>query len=172
MNYIVLNSFRFVLFVLFQVLILNNVEIAGGMYIMTYPLFLLLLPFEISTVMLMLIAFVFGISIDAFSNTFGLHASSAVVFAFFRPLVFKLFSPRDGYDNVETSTVYTMGFRWFLYAFGLLLLIHHSWYFLIEQFKWNEFPLILRKLVLSLPVSFGICLLIQFIFVDKKKKER
>jgi rod shape-determining protein MreD len=160
------------LFVLFQVFILNHVEIAGGMYIMTYPLFLLLLPFEMSTVVLMLIAFLFGLTIDAFSNTFGLHASAAVVFAFFRPLVFKLFSPRDGYENVETSTIYSMGFRWFLYAFGLLLLIHHTWYFIIEQFKWNESLLIIRKLLISLPASFGVSLLIQFIFVDKKKKER
>lgn len=172
MNAFVINSIRFLLFVLFQVLVLNNLEIGGGMYPMLYPLFIFLLPFEMGTVPLLLLSFFFGITIDAFSNTFGLHASSALVFAYFRPVIFKLFSPRDGYENVEISTVYTMGFRWFFYTFGLLLLIHHTWFFVIEVFKWNEFTLILKKIALSLPLSFLLSLLVQFIFVDKKKKER
>lgn len=172
MNVFVANSIRFILFVLFQVLVLNNLEIGGGMYPMLYPLFILLLPFEMGTIPLMLVAFFFGLTIDAFSNTFGLHASSALVFAFFRPIIFKLFSPRDGYENIEVSSVYTMGFRWFLLTFGLLLSIHHFWFFIVEVFKINEILLILRKLLLSLPVSFLLALLTQFIFFQKKKAER
>src|SRR3989338_8399820 len=83
--------------------------------------------------------------LDALSNTFGLHASSALIFAYFRPVIFKLFAPRDGYENTEESNIYTMGTRWFIYAFGLLLLIHHTWFFLIEIFKLNEILLLLRK---------------------------
>jgi hypothetical protein len=60
MNNLVANSLRFVLFILFQVLVLNNLEIGGGMYPMLYPLFIFMLPFQISTVTLMLIAFFFG----------------------------------------------------------------------------------------------------------------
>ncbi len=172
MNQIVANSLRFVLFILFQVLVLNNLEIGGGMYPMLYPLFIFMLPFQISTVSLMVIAFFFGLFIDALSNTFGLHASAAVVFAFCRPLLFKVFSPRDGYENIETVSIHTLGIRWFVYNFGLLLLIHHTWFFLIEVFKWNEFLLILRKLILSWPVSLGLALLTQFIFFQKKKVDR
>lgn len=53
MNAFVINSIRFLLFVLFQVLVLNNLEIGGGMYPMLYPLFIFLLPFEMGTVPLL-----------------------------------------------------------------------------------------------------------------------
>ncbi len=172
MNSFVLNSIRFVLFVLFQVLILNNVEPGLGLYIMIYPLFIFMLPFQMGTVPLMLLSFAFGLVIDSFSNTFGLHASSAVVMAFFRPIIFKWLSPRDGYENVESVSVYSMGGRWFLYAYGTLILIHHTWFFAIESFKLNEFVWVLLKIGLSAPSSFLLSLLVQFIFISNKKAVR
>ncbi len=172
MNSFVLNSIRFVLFVLFQVLILNNLEPGLGLYAMIYPLFILMLPFQMGTVPLMLASFAFGLVIDSFSNTFGLHASSAVVMAFFRPLIFKWLSPRDGYDSVESVNVYSMGGRWFLFSYGTLLLIHHAWFFIIESFKLNEFLWILIKIGLSVPCSFLLSLLVQFIFISNKKAVR
>lgn len=167
-NTLLINSIRFLFLAFFQVFILNNLEIGWGIYPMIYPLFILLLPFEMSTILLLVISFFFGLTIDSFSNTFGLHTSAALIFAYFRPLVFKLFAPRDGYENVETSTVYAMGFRWFLSAVGLLLLIHHTWFFMLEVFKWNEFGLIVTKIVCSVPLTFGLFLLVQFIFSSRK----
>lgn len=172
MNVIVSNSIRFVLLVLVQVLILNNLEIGFGIYPMLYPLFILLLPIEMATVTLMFISFFFGLTIDAFSNTFGLHASSAVVFAFFRPLIFKLFAPRDGYEMNEMNALNLLSIRWFIVSFIVLLYIHHTWFFIIEVFKWNEFLLILQKISLSAPVSLGLSLMIRTAFMDKSKKER
>ncbi|MBP5983636.1 MAG: rod shape-determining protein MreD [Fluviicola sp.] len=172
MNVIVSNSIRFVLLVLVQVLILNNLEIGFGIYPMLYPLFILLLPIEMATVTLMFISFFFGLTIDAFSNTFGLHASSAVVFAFFRPLIFKLFAPRDGYEMNEMNALNLLSIRWFFVSFIVLLYIHHTWFFIIEVFKWNEFLLILQKISLSVPVSLGLSLIIRTAFMDKSKKER
>jgi len=172
MNNFVLNSIRFVLFVLFQVLILNNLEPGFGLYAMIYPLFIFMLPFQMGTVPLMLLSFAFGLVIDSFSNTFGLHASSAVVMAFFRPIIFKWLSPRDGYETVEAVNVYSMGGRWFLYAYGTLLLIHHTWFFAIESFKLNEFIWILLKIAISVPSSFLLSLLVQFIFISNKKAVR
>jgi hypothetical protein len=171
-NIFVLNSIRFILFVLFQVLILNNIEPGFGIYPMIYPLFIFMLPFQLGTVPLMLLSFIFGLVIDSFSNTFGLHASSAVIMAFFRPLIFKWLSPRDGYDSVESVNVYSMGGRWFLYAYGTLLLIHNLWFFFIESFKLNEFIWVLLKIGLSAPTSFLLSLLVQFIFVSNKKEIR
>lgn len=172
MGSILKHSFRFVLFVMLQVLVLNDLGLGLGAYPMLYPLFLLLLPFEIGTVPLMFISFALGFAIDMYSNTFGLHASSALIFAYFRPVIFKLFAPRDGYEGMEESTVYAMGSRWFLYVFGSLLLLHHGWFFLIESFKMNDWLLILRKMVISVPLSFLLSLLVQFIFVSRKKSER
>lgn len=172
MNLIVINTIRFVLFVLAQGLILNNLEFGWGAMPMLYPLFLLLLPVDTKPVVLMLIAFLFGIAIDSMSNTFGLHASAAVVFAFFRPIIFKAFSNKETIETIEVTNIFTMGTAWFFYTFGTLLLIHHTWFFVIESFKLNDFIIILRKTALSVPMSFLLSILVQFIFISKKTVTR
>ena len=113
--------FRFLLFVFLQVFIFNQLEINPYIHIMVSPLYIMLLPFEMSVIRLLLVSFLLGIFIDAFSNTFGLHASSLVFLAYIRPVVFRWFAPRDGYDNIKTPSIFDMGNRWFLIVFGCLL---------------------------------------------------
>lgn len=159
------------LFVLAQVLILNQIEIGFGIQLMVYPLFILLLPVEIGVISLMLIAFALGLSIDAVSNTYGLHASSLLVVAFSRPLIYKLFAPRDGYDTMLETNIFTMGNSWFFKSFGILILIHHFWFFMLEMFKLNEFLFVLQKTAFSVIMSFLICILLQYLFVKKMSEK-
>ena len=159
---------RFILFVLIQVLVFNQLEIGFDIHPMVYPLFIMLLPFNLPTISLLLIAFLMGFFIDVFSNTGGLHASSLLVFAFFRPLIFNTFSPRDGYDLSKEPSIYDMGSRWFINCFGILLIIHHSWFFFLEVFKFNELFYVIKKIVFSVPVSYLMVLLLQFLFIRTK----
>ena len=170
MRAILVHIARFLFFVIAQSLIFNQLEVGFGIHPMIYPLFILLLPFEINSILLLLIAFVTGLSIDAFSNTYGLHTSSLLVVAYLRPFIFEIFSPRDGYDSNKEGSISEMGQRWFIYVFGILLLVHHLWFFTFEMFKWNEFFFILQKTILSLPVSYMLCILLQVVFVSKPKE--
>jgi hypothetical protein len=88
MNGLTKNSLRFILFAFVQALIFNNLEVGFGIHLMIHPLFIMLLPFEIGAFSLMSIAFVMGAIIDIFSNTYGLYASSLLMMAFFRPIIF------------------------------------------------------------------------------------
>lgn len=168
---IVTHSIRFVLLFVLQVLILNYLEIGYGIQMMIYPLFILLLPVEMNVFYLMLIAFGLGAFIDIFSDTFGMHASSALMFAYFRPMIFKLFAPRDGYDALMETNMFQMGFGWFLRTFGILLLIHHLWFFILMIFRVSEILYILQMTGLSAVLSFILCILFQQLFLRKPKKE-
>ncbi len=169
MSQIAKHTLRFFLFFLVQVLVLNQIELGMGIQIMIYPLFILFLPVEMGVFSLMLIAFALGLSIDALSNTFGLHTSSLLAVAYFRPLIYKLFAPRDGYDALLETNIFTLGTGWFLKTFGLLIIIHHFWYFMLEMFKLNEIVFVLQKTGLSLVVSVLICILLQYLFLRKRK---
>lgn len=169
MNIIVKHTLRFLLFFLVQVLILNQIEPGMGIQIMIYPLFILLLPVDMSLFTLMLVAFALGISIDSMSNSFGLHASSLLTVAYLRPVIFKLFAPRDGYDILLETNIFTMGTGWFLKTFGILIIIHHFWFFMLEMFKLNEILYVLQKTGLSVVVSILICILLQYLFLRKPK---
>ncbi|MCH2229302.1 MAG: rod shape-determining protein MreD [Crocinitomicaceae bacterium] len=158
---------RFIFVVLIQVLVLNQIEFGFGIQLMIYPLFILLLPVELGIFPLLGLAFLMGMSIDAMSNTYGLHTSALLTFAYARPLVFKLFAPRDGYDTHLETNIFNMGNMWFLKTFGILIIIHHFWFFLMEIFKLNELLFIFQKVILSVPISFLVCILLQYLFVKK-----
>lgn len=158
---------RFILIIFLQVFILSQIEIGQGIHIMIYPLFILLLPFDLKPIAVLLLAFIMGIVIDSLSNTGGLHASSLLTMALFRPLIFKLFGPRDGYEGFFSGTIYEMGKVWFFKVGILLLLIHHTWFFMFEQFSMNSILYVFQKIILSLPISYFGCLLYQLIFVKR-----
>lgn len=169
MNSILQNSIRFVIFVLAQGLIFGQLDFGYGIHPMIYPLFILLLPFEINLILLLVIAFITGISVDFFMNTFGLHASAALLIAYIRPAIYRYFAPRDGYDPLKEPTVNDLGYSWFLKVAGILTVIHHLWFFALEFLKWTAWKDIILSTIFSTLVSLFIFILIQVIFFKKSK---
>jgi hypothetical protein len=154
-----------------QSLVFNQIELGFGIHMMVHPLFIMLLPFETGIFTLMSLAFVMGLIIDVFSNTYGLHASSLLLMAYMRPVIFKFYGPREGYDPLKEPSLFDMGSRWFLFVFGYLLLIHHFWYFLIEIFRFDQFLLIIQKTVFSVIISFLLCIVLQTFLIKKSKSK-
>ena len=147
---------RLLLFLFLQSFIFNQLEISASIHIMIAPLYVFLLPFDRSILSLLLIALVLGVAIDATSNTFGLHTSSLLLFAYLRPIIFRGFSPRDGYDTLKSPSIFDMGNRWFISTFSILLFSHHLWFFILEAFSFSETLLILKKTILR--CNFICCL--------------
>ena len=172
MQQYLIHTFRFVLFLLIQALLFNRLEIGWGIQAMVYPLFILLLPYNMNIFLVMIISFALGLGIDSISDTYGLHASAASLVAFLRPTVFKYFEPRDGYEEGAELNIFEMGTGWLLSVYSILLIIHHLWFFSIEIFKLNEIGLVLQKTFLSFPFSLAISLLIQIIFIKRPENKR
>lgn len=161
------HSIRFILFLLAQVYVFNHLELGLGIQFMIYPMFIFFLPNTLNIFLLMSISFVLGLSIDSLSNTYGLHASAAILIAYGRPYLMKLFEPRDGYPPTTDLSIYTMGYVWYATVFGIFLAAHNFWFFLMEQFKWSEFWFMILKIILSVPLSLGMSILIQLLFFKK-----
>jgi hypothetical protein len=162
---------RFLIFLLIQAFILNQIEIGWGILPMIYPLMIFLIPIETNIVALFAISLFMGLILDMLSNTFGLHTSSLLLFAYLRPWVLNRFAPREDYEANKEANYFTMGRNWFMLTFGSLLLIHHFWFFLFEIADIGNFFYVLQKTILTVPLSFLLCVGIQIIFV-KKPKER
>lgn len=169
MELIILPVLRFLGVFLLQVFVLNAIEPGFGIYIMIYPLFIAIMPFNYNIFSVLTISFILGFTIDIFSNTFGLHASAALTTAILRPTLYKYFSPRDGYDNLKQPTILDMGFRWHFMTFGSLLLIHHLWFFGLESFRIDEVFTIVKKTFLSGVITLVLCFTLQYIFFKKEK---
>ena len=111
---IVKNIFRFILLILVQVLIIQNINLSSYIILLPYVLVIILLPFELSRLAVLFISFFLGVCIDYFFDSSGLHASACTLMGFSRYYVLKFISPRDGYDAGVQPTVTDMGLAWFL----------------------------------------------------------
>ena len=110
---ILINLLRFIVLVFMQVFLLKNFTLYDLSTPYLYILFVLLLPFETPNFLLFLLAFILGITIDAFYDTPGLHAAACVLLAFVRILFITITVQKDGFDNEPEPTLSVMGFRWF-----------------------------------------------------------
>ena len=154
--------FRFVLLVLFQVLVLNNIQFLGYINPYLYILFILVLPVQLPRWFLLILAFVLGLTIDIFSNTIGMHAFATVFVAFFREGIIKLFTNIEEGNN-PTPSFHTFGVSAFIKYVVLMVIIHHSLLFILEAFSFSNFWIMLTKIILSSLVSITLILGIQSI---------
>ncbi|MCB0476561.1 MAG: hypothetical protein KDC84_00255 [Crocinitomicaceae bacterium] len=160
---------QFFLLLVAQIVVFNSLQFSTLIYSMIYPLFLLLLPFNLSVITGMGIGFGFGLIIDYFSNTFGLHASASILIMYLRPALLKFISPKSGYDPILIPSLRDMGFSWFLYYAGIVLFIHHFWFFLFEFFSFSSFFWVLFKTILSVLFTLVFMVIWQFLFLRPSK---
>lgn len=162
------NIFRFVLLCAFQILVLQQMSNAfsGFPYIniFVYPLFILLLPFQINRMLLSFLGFLIGIAIDIAYDSPGIHASVAVFIAYIRPFIIYRLEPKGGYTANSSPTPKRMGWGWFLRYASILMGLHLFFYFSVEAFTYAYILSILLKTVVSFPLSMLFILLIMAIF--------
>lgn len=137
----------FVGLVLLQVLILNNVHIAGYATPFLYIYFILKFNSGTSRNELMLWAFFFGLTIDVFSDTPGMNAAATVLLAFLRPSLLRLFTPRDNQEHLIPSFK-SMGIAPFLKYTIASVFIHSLALLSIEFFSFTGIWLLLLRVVL------------------------
>jgi len=161
------NIFLFVVLILFQVLVMDNVLISGYMIPYIYVLFILLMPFETPRWLQLLAGFALGLAMDLFSGTLGMHTAASVLAAFVRPYLLDLLSPREGYEPETFPRIHFYGFLWFLKYAVLIVVIHHLALFYLEVFQLKHFLSTLLRVLLSSILTTSTIVLSQY-FVFRK----
>ncbi|MBA3828698.1 MAG: hypothetical protein H0X33_07160 [Taibaiella sp.] len=158
MSIYVRNFLRFCIIMLLQLLILNKITLRwwlqpSGFPIFipyVYPLFILLLPFEITVPLLLVLGFITGITMDTFMNTAGLHACATVLIAYLRTNVLNALLPKNlsEYAN-QSPSIKNMGWVPFLVYGGFLILLHHIVFFTIELWNLSNVGYLMLKILAS-----------------------
>ncbi len=160
---------QFVLLLIAQIVIFNSLQFSTLNYTMIYPLLLLLMPFQMGPLTGMGVGFAFGLVIDYFSNTYGLHASACIVIMYLRPSILKVISPKNGYDPILIPSIRDMGYGWFLYYAAIVLFIHHLWFFLFEYFSFSNLLWVFLKTIVSVFFSLIFMVIWQFVLLRPSK---
>jgi len=165
-NYLPRYIITFVILVLVQVLMMNNIQLGGYLNPYIYVLFLLSLPFETPRWGLLVLGFLLGLTIDLFSHTVGMHTSACVFMAFLRPMVLRSLEPRDGYEPETYPSVKDYGLNWYFKYSSILILAHHLFLFYIEVFKLDNFFHTFSRAILSGAFSLILILFVK-VFIKK-----
>lgn len=161
------NIIRFLILILFQVLVLDNIQMGGYLNPYFYVLFIILMPFETPRWLMLITAFLLGLSVDLFTNTLGMHAAASVFMAFLRPWLLSIFSPRDGYEPDTFPRIFFYGFNWFLRYSLLMVFFHHLALFYLEVFHFQDFLSTFLRVILSTLVTTATIILSQY-FIFRK----
>ena len=168
-NTLIRNILRFVVLLIVQVMVFDNLQLGSYIHPYIYVLFVLLLPFDTPKWRLLIDAFLIGIAVDIFNGTPGLNASATVLMAFVRPFIIEITSRKSDIEDKYAPTITEMGLQWFAVYALLLLLLHNLVLFWLEAFSVRLLGLVMVETLLSVPVSLLLIIIIIYIFKPVKK---
>ena len=165
------NIIRFILFILFQVFILNEVPPLHQFIVpYIYFLFILWLPFNINRFFLLIIAFAFGTSLDFFTGIGGLHAAPCLLIAYLRPYILNLLIAKDSTEkNYSEPSIVSMGWAPYSLYIAILTFCHHFLLVLIEWLQFGNFVYFIGKVVGTTFISLLLIFIAEMLFFRKAK---
>lgn len=159
---------NFIVFISLQVLIFNNVFFMGYINPYVYLMFLFLLPISKKNQnLLLLIAFLTGIVMDAFQNSMGLHTFACVLVMYLKsPILLSLIPQlKNKTQNNIVFSINEFGLPTTIIYTSILVFIHHFALFFIEAFQFDLVNILLRTIASGLVTSI---LLIIFQFFNAR----
>lgn len=161
-NPIVINIIRFVLLVLIQVLIFNQLNFFGYINPLIYVLFFYWYPIRENRAIFILVSFLLGLLIDLFSDTLALHTMVAITLAYARPLTMRFCFGANfdfqGFTFKNSTRVQRITFLF------ILIIIQHVIYFSFEILSFSHILLILQKILFTSLATFILCILLSSLF--------
>lgn len=165
----IIHVFLFFVYLFTQVLLLRNLVLFNTAFCFLYIAFILLLPLEINSLLLMVIGFFLGFSVDIFYDSMGLHSLATVLVAYLRNYWLGVITPQGGYDSNASTTVMANGLQWFtVYALPLVF-VHHLILFFVEASGFSLFWFTMLKSVASLIFTMSVIILLQYLSPQRRR---
>lgn len=153
--------------ILAQVLVFNHINFMGQINPYPYILFVLLYPVKNNRTLFLLLSFIFGLFVDLFSNSGGVHAAACVTIAYIRPGLLK-FCFGMLYEHQSIKFNQTDLTNRMLY-FSVLTVCHHLILFSLEIFNVSNVIMILQKTLFSSIFTILLCFLFTVLFSSKQR---
>jgi hypothetical protein len=165
------------LLVCVQVLILDNLQLRGGISgfvaFNVYYFYILLLPAGTPQLYLLLASFALGFAVDLFSDTLGIHVAACVFTGFARIHTLRFFmGGRElSQQNIRPS-IYSMGPIPFLYYALIMSFCFHFVLCSLEVFSFHRFYVTIGRIFLTTVISALIMMVLQALLGRKINGKR
>ena len=120
--------------------------------------------------LLMFTAFIFGLTLDYFLHTPGLHAAACVLVAYVRPFLVNMLIRQEGDEqNYASPSIVSMGWAPYFMMVFILTLLHHGYLVFLEWMQFGTFLYFLGKVLATTGVSMLLILITELLFFRKEK---
>jgi rod shape-determining protein MreD len=171
MSTLIRNLLRFSLFIIVQVFLLFQVNSLHQFIVpYLYFLYILWLPFNTPRPALTLIGFVFGLTLDYFMKTPGLHAAPCALIAYVRPFLVNILIRQEGAEqNYRSPSVRSMGLAPYATFVFILTFLHNAYLVFLEWLDFGNFLYFLGKVLATTGVSMLLIFVTELLFFRKEK---
>lgn len=167
-NNILRSILYFVVFVMFQVLFLNNIHYLRIATPFLYLYCIIKMPIGISRSGVLIFSFITGLIVDMFSNTPGMHAGACALVGLLREPLIHFLQGEDIADGLYPS-YHSFGYAGFICYVALFVFIHHVTLFLLEALTlFDPLFLLIRVGASVLMTILSICAVELFNFESQK----
>lgn len=167
MNNIAQNTIWFILLVLMQVLIFNNINLFGYTNPYIYIAYIFFYPVKKEKGTFLVLSFLLGLCIDFFSDTGGINAASTLFIAFIRLSVLSSILNKNDYDY-QLFNIRSISFGKAITFISVLTFTHHLLLFTLDFFSLKDIGSILSKTLTTSLISI-ILIIVGIILFTKKK---
>ncbi|WP_418991534.1 rod shape-determining protein MreD [Alistipes sp.] len=157
----------FLVTVLLQVFLFDNLTISIYLNPLVYVAFIALLPLDTPPVVVLLAGLAAGVAMDFAMGIAGVNTISTLLVAFMRGTLLSLLSRRDDLREGGVPSVARLGRRTFLIYLVVLIVLHHAVFFLLEALSWAHLTHTLLRIAASSAVSTAFVWIIARIFTAK-----
>lgn len=146
---------RYILVMLLQVLLLDQLQLWGACHPYVYILCLLMMPITLPHSLSMVIGAAVGLVMDIFCNSLGVHTAACILLMFIRPyLIGVIVNDKDRLN--EQISLRAIGMEALIKYVVILVLIHHLTVFLLAAWSWAHIGFVLLETLVSSLITISL----------------
>ncbi len=146
---------RYIVVMLLQVLLLDQLQLWGACHPYVYILCLLMMPITLPHSVSMVIGAAVGLVMDIFCNSLGVHTAACILLMFIRPyLIGVIVNDKDRLN--EQISLRAIGMEALIKYVVILVLIHHLTVFLLAAWSWAHIGFVLLETLVSSLITISL----------------
>ena len=154
-----------IVFILLQCLVLNNINLFNAIHPLLYIYLIIYFPIINNRFIFILLSFLYGLTIDIFCDSAGIHAAACVSLAYFRPVFLKLFFGMTYIHQVVKFK--NIDIKQNILYISSLTIFHHFVLFFIEVFDSSKLILVFEKTFFTSIFTISLVLLLNLVLKNK-----
>ena len=139
---------RYILVMLLQVLLFDQLQLLGVCHPYIYILCLMMMPVTLPHNVDMIIGALVGVVMDIFCNSLGVHTAACILIMFIRPYIIS--SMVNDIDRLnEAISMHVLGVENMIKYVLILVFVHHAVVFLLTAWSWSHIGFVLIETIVS-----------------------